>query len=561
MSRPARLLALIAAVLACVPAGAAAAPAAPASPNLVVLVSVDQMRSDYIDQYGGQWSRGLKTLTNRGAVFRNARYPYLNTITCAGHSTIGTGAFPHRHGMILNAWWDPAQGKLVECTADPESPTIFYGASQDSPGHSARNIQVPTLAETIRQSLTPPPRVVSFAGKARSAIGLVGKGGDLVLWYEGDGSWATSRAFASGPSPLIQRVLGKLAPEKMTAQPWDRVLPATRYRFADDAAAERVPIPWWSNRFPHPLAWPASAPAGADKLPPLAAWERSPMPDEVLLDLAAEALEEMALGQGKGTDFLALGFSSLDVVGHSFGPRSHEVQDTLVRLDRLLGRLLALLDWKVGRGRYVLALTSDHGVAAHPEQVTAEGKDAGRVPLVQLRERLQQMLTREIGPGEHVAAVYYTDIFLTPGVLDKLRARPGALGRALAVVQDTPGVAAAFSTDQLRDLSKITDPVARAAALSHFPGRSGQLVLVPKANWLTTTSGTTHGTLNDYDQRVPLLLYGAAVRPGSYDRAVTPADVAPTLAALLGLAMPQAEGQPLAEAIIVPGQSRRAPRR
>src|SRR5687767_7644362 len=118
MSRFSRALALVAALLVWPSNGAGAAPAA-ASPNLVVVVSVDQMRADYIDQFSGQWSRGLKTLLGRGAVFRNARYPYLNTITCAGHATIGTGTFPHRHGMILNTWWDQVRRKPVECTADP----------------------------------------------------------------------------------------------------------------------------------------------------------------------------------------------------------------------------------------------------------------------------------------------------------------------------------------------------------------------------------------------------------------------------------------------------------
>ena len=552
MARFVLLLTLLFAATAA-PAWARAAPAATA-PNLVVLISIDQMRADYVDQYGDQWSKGLKRLFTRGAVFPNARYPYLNTVTCAGHSTIGTGAFPHRHGMVLNAWWDPVQRKPVECTADAEAPTIFYGAAQESPGQSARSLKVPTLAETLREAMKPLPRVVSFAGKARSAIGLVGKGADLVVWYEGDGAWGTSRAYASGTSPLVERVLDKLVPQKLIARAWDRVLPAARYRFADEAATERLAVPWWTSRFPHPLRAPGPEPQDPRgvPLPPLAAWERSPLPDEVVLALALEALDEMALGQGMSTDFLALGLSSLDVVGHAFGPRSHEVQDTLVRLDRLLGRLLQVLDRKVGRGRYVLALTADHGVATIPEQLAGEGADAGRLPLTELREQLQQAIAREIGPGTHLATILYTDVYLMPGVLEKLKGKPGALERILNIVRATRGVAAAFSTDQLRDLASATDPVLRAAALSHFPGRSGQLVLVPKRNWLTSSAGTTHGSLSDYDQHVPVLLYGAGVRPGKYHRAVTPADVAPTLAALLGLDMPRAEGRPLAEAVTLP---------
>ena len=415
----------------------------------------------------------------------------------------------------------------------------------------------------MRSSLQPPTRVVSFAGKARSAISMVGRGGDLVVWYEGDGSWATSRAFATGPSPLVKRVLDSLPADGLTTSPWARVLPAARYLHADDSPVERITIPFWSSRFPHPLRPPAGAPAGpAHPTPrPLNAWDHSPMPDQVVLRLAREALDEMALGQGKGTDLLALGFSALDLVGHSFGPRSHEVQDTLARLDHLLGELLTTLDRKVGRGRYVVALTSDHGVAAQPELLAGEGQDAGRVPLTRLRQELQQVIEKELGPGNHVAAIYYTDIYLGADVLDRLRAKSGALERALAVIRGTPGVQAVFQSQQLRDLPRISDPLQRTVALSHFPGRSGDLILVPRPNWLTTSAGTTHGTHNDYDQRVPLLLYGASVRPGRYDRAVTPADLAPTLAALLGLSLPQADGTPLEEAIRLPSRDRTARRR
>ena len=228
--------------------------------------------------------------------------------------------------------------------------------------------------------------MVSFAGKARSAIGLVGKGGDLVLWYEGDGTWATSRAFASARTPLVERVLGQLAPEKLIARPWDRVLPAARYRFADDAPGERLAVPWWSNRFPHPLVPARRGTAAGDAA--AAAGRLGSQPDARRGAAGTgqpRRWRRWRWGRGWAPTSWRSGFSSLDVVGHSFGPRSHEVQDALVRLDRLLGQLLALLDRKVGRGRYVLALTSDHGVAAHPEaDDQPRAQDAGRVPLARV---------------------------------------------------------------------------------------------------------------------------------------------------------------------------------
>ncbi|HEY0708029.1 MAG TPA: alkaline phosphatase family protein [Polyangia bacterium] len=533
---------------------AEAKPAAPAQPKLIVLVSVDQMRSDYVDQFGKAWKKGLRRLYREGAVFTEARFPYLNTITCAGHSTIGTGAYPHRHGMVLNGWWSREQNKVVECTDDPNSPVIAYGdPSQSKIGHSALNLQVPTLAEAMKSSLTPKPRVVSFSGKARSAIGLVGKAGDIVTWLE-LGGWVTSRFFTEAPHPLVTAVSARNPVDKLVAKPWTKIGPASAYKYADDDAAETPPMPFWTPRFPHELQVPPGAKSASSQTPlvPLAAWERSPGPDAVLLEFAKAALSDMKIGQGESTDVLALSFSALDSIGHPFGPRSHEIQDVLLRLDGLLGELLTTLDRKVGRGRYVLALTADHGVANHPEHLTKEGVDAGRVSMGGLARAVNEVIRAEIGPGRHVANPIYTELYLAPGVMDRLRAKPGAVDKVKAAILSRPGILAVFSADELKDPAAASSPLQRAAALSHFPSRSGDFTFVPKPNWITVSTGTTHGTANDYDQRVPVILFGSRVKRGSYTRESSPADIATTLAALLGVSLPTAEGRVLNEALSPP---------
>ena len=88
-------------------------------PRLVVVLVVDQMRNDYIDDYGGPWTKGLRRLVSNGARFRNAAYPYLNTVTCVGHATISTGTVPAFHGIILNEWWHRDEQKELACTDDP----------------------------------------------------------------------------------------------------------------------------------------------------------------------------------------------------------------------------------------------------------------------------------------------------------------------------------------------------------------------------------------------------------------------------------------------------------
>jgi predicted AlkP superfamily pyrophosphatase or phosphodiesterase len=507
------------------------APAHAEPPRLVVLLVVDQMRADYVDWYGAHWKGGLRRLYDQGAWMRNARYPYLGTLTCPGHFTITTGAFPHTHGMVLNAWYDRAQKKAVDCTDDPASPLVSYPPAPATRGDSARNLLVPTLVDEMNAQLPRKPQVAAFSMKARSAIPFAGHSPAVVLWFGGS-HWVTSRAYATRPVPWVDRFI--TANPLGLETPWVRLLPEGEYANRDDAAEER-PGAGWSNTFPHPLT---GAPGG-----PFTRWAASPAGDEYVAQLARAALVEMKLGQGPGTDVLGVSFSMTDLVGHAFGPRSQEVQDTLARLDRSIGGLLQELDRRVP-GSYVLVLASDHGVAPIPEQ----SPDGGRLQPPELKKQLNAALVAELGPGEHVADVEFDDLYLAPGVRERLAARPGAVARVLAALHAVPGVAEVFDGAVLGDPGKL-DGASKAAALSYFPGRSGDLLIAPRPNWVVGNLATNHGTLNDYDQCVPVIFFGRGVKPGKYDRAVTPADIAPTLARLVGVKLPKAEGAPIGEVL------------
>jgi arylsulfatase A-like enzyme len=284
----------------------------------------------------------------------------------------------------------------------------------------------------------------------------------------------------------------------------------------------------------------------------VSAWERSPWNDAFLTDLAIHLLRSRRLGTGPGMDYLAVSFPSTDHAGHEYGPRSHEVQDTLLRFDANLGRLLDALDAQVG-GQYVIGLSSDHGVSLIPEQVVAEGGDGGRISTTALRAAINGAVEQALAaPGPFVASIYEEQIALTPGVFDRLRATPGAIETVTRAIASVRGVAAAYSADDITLGRGDTDadPAVQAWRLSYVPGRSGDFALTPRPNWFVrSTSGTTHGTLHDYDQRVPLILAGAGIRPGQYAAPSTPADLVTTFAALAGIQMPRAQGRVLSEAL------------
>jgi hypothetical protein len=535
----------LAATLALVVASSLLAPALDAQepPRLVVLISIDQMRSDYIDRYGMHWTGGLRRLVTQGARYIQAAYPYFNTVTCAGHATMSTGTVPSTHGMVLNAWFDRADGKDVACTDDASVQTISYHTpGTKSGGNSASLLRTHTFADELRGQAPRPPRIVTVSMKPRSAIMLAGRKGDAVIWYEAAGGFTTSTAFTDAPTPFVEAFV-KANPRDLSGE-WTKLLSEGDYLDADDAVGEQTPA-GWTKTFPHPIV--SKLADGRE----VSNWTSTPRADAYLARFALAAVDALQMGRAAGTDYLAISFSTLDSVGHNFGPRSHEVQDVLFRLDRTIGELLDGLDKKVGAGRYVVALTGDHGVAPVPEQAAQLGLDAGRVDLRAVASKVEAVVAAKLGAGKHVARVAYTDLYFAPGVFDKVRGDDKLMRDIIDTIAGVPGIARVLRSDHLMDPEASDDPVVRAARLSQFPGRSGDLILVPKAYWLMSTGTTTHGTYYGYDQHVPVVLYGAGIRPGRFWEAASPADIAPTLAALCGITMARTDGRVLSEAISI----------
>ena len=510
------------------PAPASPSAAAPRAPLVVVLV-VDQMRADYLDRYGHQFTAGFKRLMDEGARFRRAAYPFLNTVTCAGHATISTGALPYRHGMVLNAWWDRETARSRPCTSDRSATNIAYRGTATG-GDSAESLLVPTLGEQMHDA---GGKVVAMSLKPRSAITMAGKRSSAVVWFDERAGWTTSSAFTKAPLEWLQTYFEANPFDADRGKVWNLLLPRAAYQGEDDAVGERLPG-GWTRVFPHEV--------GAPPEQFNTQWQRSPLADEYLERLATHAIDTLGLGQDAATDFLSVSFSTLDLVGHQYGPASHEVQDVLFRLDRTIGRLLDHLDTRVGRGRYVLALSADHGVAPLPEQ--SGGK---RQPSSEIIAAIDKSLAPFFGPGKHVAHTVYTDLYLAPGVYDRLKKTPEASEAVLQALRTLPGIAHAFRADDVDQPSARTshDPVLRAVALNYYAPRSGDIIIVPAEHWLLSTAATTHGTLYSYDQQVPVIFYGAGVTPAVHEGPATPADIAPTVAALAGVGFAASDGKAL----------------
>jgi predicted AlkP superfamily pyrophosphatase or phosphodiesterase len=520
-------------------------------PKLIVLLVVDQMRGDYVDKFLSHWTGGLRRLVEEGAWFRDAAYPYAATETCVGHATISTGALPADHAMVANAWWDRGSQKMVTCTTDPSAQNSGYAGVSAKGGDSAWRMEVPAFAEELKFQTGGPTRVVTFSLKARAAITMAGHKGDAVTWADG-GGWVTSSVY--GIAPFVEQYAKAHPIKEDYGKTWTRSLPDSAYWYAEKTPGAVAPE-GWDLTFPHPLRGKA---AGNE---PDAAfyeqWGSSPYADTYLTKFAETAVDSLGMGQGGGTDFLGVSYSSVDYVGHEFGPRSWEIQDILVRLDKDLTDLFTHLDKKVGRGNYVVALSADHGVVPVPEDMQKTGADAGVLHLAELQGRMEAALEPFNLGKPAIARINGSDVYFAPDVYEKLKHDDKAMRAVIDAALAQPGVAEVFRAEQVQNRPATQSPTRRAMANSYFPGRSGDLFIVPKPYWLMDSTpagksrsyGTGHGVPYNYDQHVPILLMGFGIRHGEYLDPVTPADIAPTLASLCGITLATRNGHILVQAL------------
>ena len=522
-------------------------------PRLLVIISIDQFRPDYLQRFRPYFGPGgFNLLLSQGAEFSQAQYEYSITQTCPGHAVILTGSYANKNGIVANTWYNPALRRAEYCAADTAAKLI--GASSE--GRSPRNLRDSTVGDELKRATGGRSRVIAIAGKDRSAIMMGGHLADAAYWTE-DTVVASSTYYIKELPAYVSRFNSSGAISKYQGRSWDHVLPAAAYSIAgpDNVAAEEDPG-GMGRTFPHRLA------TGPSSKSFIEGFETSPFENEVLVDFAMEVVRAEHLGGDEDPDLLAIGFSANDLVGHSYGPDSHEMMDITIRTDRLLERFFTFLMQQVGRDNLVIALTADHGVASLPELLRARrpSTDAGRIDPVVIADAAEQALRLRFGtpraPGwlerpNWIMNQSWPFLYLNlPALEDRGVKLEDAELVAKRAVQAVPGVAQVLTSAELAQ-QRAGGNHSRSE-LSYDPERSGQVfyVLAPYLLPSARPEGTTHGSPWTYDTHVPLLLFGSGIKPGRYGEVVGVADLAPTLSTLLGIPAPnESQGRVLREAL------------
>jgi len=551
---------LLAVTMAFAPVVAAGTePSAPDSiarpaPRLVLLVVVDQLRGDmpwrFRERFGPD---GFRYLMEQGASFRNANYRHANTLTAAGHATLMTGGNAPQHGLAANEWYDPETRQRVYCMADPDHRELGPDGPLDvgaAEGRSPRNLTASTFGDELVLASGGRSRVFAVSLKDRSAIIMAGRPGKAFWYSRGNGAFVSSTYYFAEQPGWMRRWNAAEPADRYAEAVWNLLQERDRYLFAeqDDRPWERFEGNM-GRGFPHPLAH-------EDPAVFYSALRDTPMADELTLDFVRALVAAEHPGQRGATDLLAVSFSATDYIGHAFGPYSLEAEDNLLRLDRTLAALFALVDREVGLARTLVVLTSDHGGAPIPEFMAAQGFAADRHDPAAFLPQLNAALRSRFDTADDLALAFWNPgIYLDRTAIARLGLDAPVVERALAdEVRALPGFSAAYSRSDLMAGRYSATPDAERVEGAFHPERSGDVIVVADPWWFLDkepqANSAMHGSLYRYDTHVPLMLAGPGIEPGVIDRAVAPRDLAPTISAYLGIAPPSGSiGELLSEVL------------
>ncbi|MBI3682990.1 MAG: alkaline phosphatase family protein [Acidobacteria bacterium] len=479
-------------------------------PKLLVAITIDQFRYDYLIKFRDQYKGGLARLLDQGAVFTNAYYEHFPTVTAIGHSTLLTGATPSISGIVGNEWYERETGKQVTSVSD-EGVTMLGGAGRGGRAASPRRLLVSTIGDELKMAGRG-SKVIGISVKDRSAILPVGRMADAAYWFD-----PSSGNFVSSTYYFEQ-------------------LPAWVHDFNQSRFADKFVGSEW-----RPIGGGAPFKTMSNK-PDNAYYnslESTPYGNDLVEKLAEAAITGEQLGKRNSTDVLAVSFSANDYVGHAVGPDAPEVRDISIRTDRLVGDFFRFLDARVGMKNVLVVMTADHGVSPMPEVNLKRKMPGGRMLEKTVADQIQMKLTEKYGEGNWVvgksgASQYLNEKLIAEKKLNRLE----VLEAAAEAIRALPNIFRVYTREQLRRGAVQGDMVDRRVLNGFHYARAMDVAVVAEPYHVFVASGTSHGLPFQYDAHIPVIFLGEGVQPGRYHKRIAANDIAPTLATMLEVEVP-----------------------
>ncbi len=508
-------------------------------PQLVVGVVIDQMRYDYLIRFSEKYgSNGFKKLLKNGHNLENVHYNYIPTYTAVGHASIYTGTSPENHGIIGNGWYDKYLKESIYCVSDPSFNTV--GSSSKNGQKSPYRLQTTTITDQLRLAQNLKGKTISIALKDRSAILPGGHTANAAYWFEGgnEGKFITSTFYMDTLPKWVRNFNKNGKANSYLSQPWNTYYPIETYTesisdnnsYEGTFKGENKPV------FPHNLPELRKTNNNYSLL------KSVPFGNSIITDFAIAALKGEKLGATKNqTDFLAISYSSTDYVGHKYGVDSKEIEDTYIRMDKEIERLLDFLDNEIGKKNYTLFLTADHAVAQTPNYLNSLNIPGGYFDMKEFTKFTKNLVREKYNSEQLIEKVSNYQIFLNKTELKKLNLKSKDVENFLVEELILFDNVYKVTTAHILQSTQFKTGLLSLVQQGYNQKLSGDVIIIPKPSVIGSgnkKTGTTHGSGYSYDTHVPLVFYGNGIHKGVSKQYYPIIDIAPTIANLLQVEFP-----------------------
>ena len=510
---------LITSILALTIGGLNAQPL-PVLPRLVVMLTVDQLRTDYLEAFEPLYGeKGFRRLLRDGKVYCQADMPFTGADRASAIATLYTGSTPSLHGIIGENWLDAKTLRPVNCVADP----AFMG-NYTNQSTSPSKLLASTLADELRIATANRSIVYAIAPTREAAVFGAGHAGNGAFWLnQRTGKWCSTTYYENFPW-WIEGYNEKQAPDKhLKGTVWTPLYDPERYNCLPGETSEA---------FKYGLT-----DSGVHKYRRLVS---TPYINDEVNRLVEELLDKSEMGRDSVPDFL-----SLTYYAGLFHPaptlsQNMEIEDTYARTDRSVAALLELLDRKVGLRNVLFCLTSTG--YAEPQSADA---DLYRVPggefyLNRCATLLNMFLMATYGEGQYVEAYYDQQIYLNHKLIeDKHLSLAEIQEKAAGFLMQFSGVSEVYSAHRL--LLGAWSPQTERIRNGYHRLRSGDLLVEVLPGWTVMhEDGTEHYTVRSANPPAPFILLAPGIRPETVRIPVSAARIAPTVAGALRIRAPNA---------------------
>jgi len=523
-------------------------------PRITVVVIIDQLAYEYLPKLKCYLRHGLRFFLDRSVEFKNAYYPHGMPSTSTGHTALNTGTYADTHGIIGNRWYD-ITGKVVRSDQDdsddagvfsPDGGTYKYGKS-------GRNILVDGISDQFVLKSTPckQKRAYSVSLKSRASVATANKLGKAIWFDEHSGNFTSSKAYFDELPCWLKNFNKRKNLAGLSQIPWPLAYPCKEkpYCFYEidnyKYSSLKKPLAGTTITLNH---------KGKD---PFALFEITPYANQVVFNLAHAVVQDHACNHKCDDLLLWVCLSSLDKLGHLFGPDSKEVIDMIYHLDKQLMCFMDSIKKLIHNRDILWVVTSDHGVCPIPEIMKDQGiPGAGRVRSDLLIDEMNGMAKEQFEVEGLIAKAKTPALFLNYEKLNglKIEQQNQVINNFTSYLMQQPGIKAVWTYDQLVNLNVLPTDHAYFFKRQLYPGRSGQIIIQtqPYVQLTDHDTGTSHCTPYEYDTHVPLMFYQRNVfEERVIEQKVWTLQLANTLAYLLGTNKPTASTMDILPGIIL----------